>query len=118
MKETEAVDSVGVSPESLRSAIVFLRGSMCMYRALDPRTSLQPCSPHYWLVWANTLWARDAECSATNGGVNDGINDVVNLVSLLLLGLGQHFCSIWCVDVMPVKWDLKEEKISDGISLP
>ena len=46
----------------------------------------------------------------------EGINDVVNLVSLRLLGFGQHFCFIWCGDDMLVRWDLTGEKISDALS--
>ena len=43
----------------------------------------------------------------------ESINDVVNLVSLRFLSLGQHFCSSWCGDDMPVRRDVAGQKISD-----
>ena len=31
------------------------------------------------------------------------------------MGLGQHFCSSWCGDDMPVRWDVAGQKISDEL---
>ena len=102
-----------VTPERDR----LLGRSMCKSRVFTiTRTSLQPCSPHFRFAWANTPWASTAECSGINAGMSDGISDAVNLVSLLFLGLGQHFCSIFCDDATPIKWDLKEEKVSDALT--
>ena len=45
----------------------------------------------------------------------ESINDVVNLASLRFLSLGQHFCSSWCGDDMPVRSDMREEQIIDAL---